>query len=155
MKQYPDHAEEIKQYANVQRRADQDTSNPLPEIKRFAEMIAQNPDKKGLYTQLSKNPNLDASTIKLLTDKSNDQQYIKDLTFLSSKNYSESGINYNMRLMQKYPEMREIIMSEPPKFDFIDNDITNTSQSTLQKRFDTRDKIKKLRPKNLKHYNKH
>ncbi len=83
---------------------------------------------------MSKNPNLDASTIKLLTDKSNDQQYIKDLTFLSSKNYSESGINYNMRLMQKYPEMREIIMSEPPKFDFIDNDITNTSQSTLQKK---------------------
>ena len=150
LKQYPDHAEEIKQYANVQRRADQDTSNPLPEIKRFAEMIAQNPDKKDLYTQLSKNPNLDASTIKLLTDKSNDQQYIKDLTFLSSKNYSESGINYNMRLMQKYPEMREIIMSEPPKFDFIDNDITNTSQSTLQKRFDTRDKIKKIAPKELK-----
>ena len=150
LKQYPDYAEEIRQYANVQRRANQDTSNPMPEIQRFAELLAQNPDKKDLYTQLSKNPNLDASDIKLLTDKNNAPQYIEDLIFLSSKNYSENGINYNLELMKKYPEMREIIMSESPKFDFIDKDVTSTPEATLEKRFDTRDKIQKIAPKELK-----
>ena len=150
VKNNPELAAEIKQYASVQRKADNDVSNPMDGVYDFVKILKANPDKKDLYMQLSKNPNLDANSIDLLTSKSNDTQYIKDLISLSSKKYSESGIKYNLELMQKYPELREILLSEPPKFDFIDKDVTNTPQSVLEKRFDIKDKIQKVAPEEMK-----
>ena len=150
LKENPDLASEIKQYASVQRKADNDTTNPMKDIKNFVALLKKNPDKKDLYLQLAKNPNLNTGAINLLTDGKLDAQYVNDLVALSAKNYAENGINYNIRLMKKYPELREILLSEPPKFDFIDKDVTNTPQATLEKRFDIKDKIQKIAPDEMK-----
>lgn len=147
---YPDISAEIKDYACVQRKANNDTSNPIPNIKRFAKMLQENPDKKDLYMHLAKNPNLDSTTISLLTRGNLEPQYVKDLIFFSGKNYTENAINYNIRLMHKYPELRDILTSKPPEFDFIDKDVTTTPQSTLEKRFALRDNIERIAPQELK-----
>ena len=103
-----------------------------------------------MYATLAKNPNLGAAEIKLLTEnKLNNAQYLEDLVFLSSKNYSESGINYNLKLMQKYPELREILLSKPPKYDFIDENMTNTPAATLEKRTAIKNELQKIASKEL------
>ncbi len=150
LEQYPEFKNEITLYANTQRKADNDVSNPITGVQEFAALLKANPDKKELYAALAKNPNLDASSINLLTAGKRDEQFLKDLVVLSSKNYSENGINYNIRLMEKYPELRQILLSEPPKYDFIDKNVTNTPQNVLDKRINIKNTIQKIAPDEIK-----
>ena len=52
--------------------------------------------------------------------------------------------------MEKYPELREILLSEPPKYDFIDKDAANTPQNILDKRISIKNTIQKIAPDEMK-----
>ncbi len=147
--QYPNLRSEIIDFMKVQRKADNDTSNPVSKLDDYIQLLNSTPNQE-LTKKLAQNPNLDVQEIKLLSHKKLSEQQIDDIVFLSNKKYSENAINYNLKLVQQYPELRDIIFEEAPKYELIDNNIQNTPQSTINERNYIRNQIAKNYPEKLK-----
>ena len=128
---------------SIQRYGDMDKRNPADRLYAFIETLEKHSDKKNIILQLSKNPNMDGSTIWRYMNKYHDQMSkLQDVVFLSNKGYSEQGINGIMYSMEKQPGLRKIYMSESPKYDLIDKNPAETPTDIIEKRFKIREKLK-------------
>ena len=57
-----------------------------------------------------------------------------DILYFSNKNYDEKGIDTQIWLMEKYPELRNILISEEPAYKFIDKTPETTDKDVLKNR---------------------
>ena len=154
LEENPEYHDEIVGYMSVQRKDYNDTSDPTVELKSFVTALKTHPDKQDVITQLANNPNIGGNDIFGYIHASknrfkNDPQYLDDVLFFASKKYTESDINRNIALIRRYPELRDVIVSETPSYKLIDNNPASTSSEVITKRFAVRDKLEKVVPSEL------
>lgn len=155
LKDNPDMHDEIMDYMSVQRRAANDTTDPAAQLAFHIETLKTYPDLKESVLALSKDANLDAVSIRQFVSKYKDNpEILNDVLFFAKKGYTEETINRNLKNIEKYPELRETLMSETPQYKLIDNNVKSTSQEVLEKRFAMREKVETIASEQLEILNK-
>ncbi len=154
LEENPEYHDEIVEYMSVQRRDYNDTSDPTAELNNFVTALKTHPDKQSVITQLAKNPNLSGIDIYGYIHASknrfkNDPQYLDDVMFFASKKFTERDINRNIMLIRRYPELRDVLVSETPSYKFIDNNPASTPSEVITQRFAMRDKLEEVAPSEL------
>ena len=154
----PNYKEQIVDYIKVQRRANNDTSNPTDSISNYIETLKKYPEHQDFITELSKNGNLDAkstdggiNTIETALSLYLNGRYKKeDILILSRQNYTVPNIRMCLQIIKKYPELRDIILNEGPNYKLIDNTPANTPKDIIEKRFSIKENLEKNYTKEMK-----
>lgn len=142
---------EILDYMAVQRRADNDTTDVCGLLEFHLDTLKKFPEHREVISALSKDPNLDASSIRLLLIAYSDEPAkLQDAIKLAGKNYDESTINRMLKSFDKNPELRDIYLSDSPEFTLIDKTPDATPVEVIEKRFAVRDKVEDVAPDELK-----
>ena len=138
----PDYTKEIVDYMKIQRRADNDTTNPVASIVDYVETLKKYLDEKDFIIELSKNSNLDAkstdggiNTIEAVLNLYLKRGYVKeDIVTLCHQNETAPSIRSRLITVEKYPELRSILLKNSPEYQLVDNNPANTPNSVMQKR---------------------
>ena len=161
LEQNPNYKDKIVDYMKVQRRADSDTSDPVYSVSNYIETLNKYPEHESFIIELSKNGNLDAKSTDggINTIEAALNLYLKDgykkedILILSKQNYSIANMRASLATVERYPELRDIILKEGPDYKLIDETPANTPTSIIEERFKIKeqlevsyaDEMKKLR----------
>lgn len=141
----PQFEKEILDYMSVQRKALNDTSDPVAELQTHIQTLKHYPQYKDAATQLAKNPNLDAMAVRsFILDYGNNPSRLNDIIKLSGKKYTEGAINRAMANFERYPELRSIMLSDTPSYKLIDTNVGQTPYEIIQKRFEVRNRVEQV-----------
>ena len=158
LEQNPNHKDKIVDYMKVQRRADSDTTDPTFSISSYIETLNKYPEHESFIIELSKNGNLDAKSADggINTIEAALNLYLKDgykkedILLLSRQNYSIANMRTSLVTVEKYPELRDIILNEGPKYKLIDDTPANTPKSTIEERFKIKEQLESSYPNEMK-----
>lgn len=157
----PNYKEQIVDYIKVQRRANNDTSNPTASISNYIETLNKYPEHKDFIAELSKNGNLDAKSTDggINTIEAALKLHIKDgfskddILILSRQNYTVPYIRKQLSAVKKEPELRNTILNKVPEYTFIDNNPASTLGSIIDKRFEIKESLEKNFPNEMEKLN--
>ena len=154
----PNYKEQIVDYIKVQRRANNDTSNPTTSIDNYINTLNKYPEHQDFIIELTKNGNLDAKSTDggINTIEAALNLYIKsgykkeDILILARQNYTVQNIRSSLATIKKYPELRDIILNESPVYKLIDNTPANTSNDIIEKRSNIKEYLELNYPNEMK-----
>lgn len=151
IKENPQYEEDIIKYMSIQRRRKDDTTDPTAPLKKFIALLEKYPDNKAEIEILTKNTNLISDDMdELLYVIIHHPEKAEDILYLAGKNYHLRGINLQLALMKKHPELRDIIMSDSPKYKLIDDNIMNTPDAVIATRHKKREYLEDIAPRKMK-----
>ena len=158
LEENPNHKDKIVGYMKIQRRADNDTTDPTSSIRSYIETLNKYPEHESFIIELSKNGNLDAkstdggiNTIETALNLYLKEGYKKeDILILSRQNYSIANMRASLATIKKYPELRDIILNEGPKYKLIDDTPANTPKSTIEERLKIKEQLESSYPNEMK-----
>ena len=146
-----EYEKDILDYMAVQRRANNDTTDVCELMDFHLDTLKKFPEQRDVIAALSKDPNLDAVSIRYLVQSyRHDPAKLQDIIKLSAKKYDENTINRMMNSFEKNPNLRNIYLSDSPEFTLIDKNPDAAPVEVIEKRFAVRDKVEKSAPDELK-----
>ena len=146
-----EYEKDILDYMAVQRRANNDTTDVCELMDFHLDTLKTFPEQRDVIAALSKDPNLDAVSIRYLVQSyRHDPAKLQDIIKLSAKKYDENTINRMMNSFEKNPNLRNIYLSDSPEFTLIDKNPDAAPVEVIEKRFAVRDKVEKSAPEELK-----
>lgn len=149
--------EQIIDYVKVQRRANNDTSDPVAGINNYIETLNKYPEHRDFIVELSKNGNLDAKSADggINTIESALNLYLKegykkeDILKFSKQNYTLPSIRKGLQTIKKYPELMNNILNESPVYTLIDNN-ADTPNDIINKRLNIKKDLESKYPTEMK-----
>ena len=152
IEKYPEYKNEIVDYISVQR-VDENVSrvSSTRSIENYIQTLEKYPEERDFIIALSKNKNLDAKSIDggINTIEAALNLYLKrgfskeEILILSNQNYTVPQIRYKMLLIEKYPELKDKILTEHPEYQFIDKHPASTPVEIVEKRTSIREQLQR------------
>lgn len=145
MNNKPQLRDEILDFMSVQRKALNDTTDPVEDLGTYINLLENQPKNRKIITTLAKDHNLDVSDIdQLLRRYQNNPEALADIQGLADKQFTLEMIENKLKRIRKFPELRKIMLSDAPSYNLIDNAVNNTPSEVIQQRFAIRDNIEKF-----------
>ena len=157
IEQHPQYHDEIINFMSVQRKGLNDTSDPVIALENYIITLDSYPQYKNFITELAKNPNLDEASLDIRTlvmQYGNNAQAMQDIAYMSSKHYTVETIQNKYNAMQQYPELRNILYSDAPKYELIDKAPEYTPNDIKQNRTILRQRLEHDFPNELDNFRK-
>lgn len=146
-----EYEKEILDYMSVQRRAANDTTDACEYLQFHLDTLKKFPEHREAISALSKDPNLDAVSIRtLLTSYADEPAKFQDAIKLAGKNYDEATINRMLKSFDKNPNLRKIYLADSPEFTLIDKNPDAAPVEVREKRLAVKDKVENIAPDELK-----
>ena len=150
IKRNPEYKNEIVDFMSVQRYGDQSNLSQLNDAISYVSILNKYPNNKHEVAILAKNTNLSTTEAEeLLIRGLKDPNEMQDILSFSRQNYDKKTIALQLKLIKKYPNLKNVLLSEGPQYTLIDKTPQQTSSEIIKQRLSIKSHLEKVASKEM------